>query len=194
MDSFSASDVSFREVINAPNINYRIPRFQRSYSWTKDNAEDFLTDLESGGNDSFFVGSIVLNVDGESTGYVEIVDGQQRMITSTLLLAAIRDIYHDNKIQKSALEIQEDFIGAERRGKWSWRITPSDQLKDFFKEFIQIYPKKEFPSKRSINAEKNRIVDNYNIFYERLSKKIGTFESNEEKSTAYEILRTCYWI
>ena len=139
MDLFNASDVSFREVINAPNINYRIPRFQRSYSWTKDNAEDFLTDLESGGNDSFFVGSIVLNVDGESTGYVEIVDGQQRMITSTLLLAAIRDIYHDNKIQKSALEIQEDFIGAERRGKWSWRITPSDQLKDFFKEFIQIY-------------------------------------------------------
>ena len=184
MDSFSASDVSFREVINAPNVNYRIPRFQRSYSWTKDNAEDFLTDLESGGNDSFFVGSIVLNVDGESTGYVEIVDGQQRMITSSLLLAAIRDIYHDNKIQKSALEIQEDFIGAERRGKWSWRITPSDQLKDFFKEFIQIYPKKEFPSKRSINAEKNRIVDNYNIFYERLSKKIDTFESNEDKSTA----------
>ena len=182
MDSFSASDVAFREIIKAPNTKYRIPRFQRSYAWTKDNAEDFFSDLDSGGEQTFFAGSVVLNVNEESRGNVGIIDGQQRMITSTLLLTAIRDLYHENGIVKLAEEVQEDFIGSERRGKWSWRITPADQLKEFFRENIQNYPKKEFPAKRSLNAEKIRVMENYHVFYERLKKKISIYESNDEKS------------
>ena len=68
---------------------FKIPRFQRPYSWDKENIEDFWQDtiVDSGGD--YFIGSMVLYELGNET--FGVVDGQQRLTTMTILLAAIRD-------------------------------------------------------------------------------------------------------
>ena len=66
---------------------FRVPRFQRPYSWDKANVEDFWLDVVESGAD-YFIGSMVVYPQSEFAG---LVDGQQRITTITMMLAAIRN-------------------------------------------------------------------------------------------------------
>ncbi|MFC0526750.1 DUF262 domain-containing protein [Phytohabitans kaempferiae] len=71
----------------------KVPRFQRSYSWDDANVKEFLDDLENArsGKQSYFMGTVVLASDTEHSSRQLIVDGQQRLTTTAILLVAIRD-------------------------------------------------------------------------------------------------------
>lgn len=76
---------------------YKIPLYQRSYSWTKDQWEDLYDDIAFLEDDEIhFLGSIVVVPEhGQhrfGINHFEIVDGQQRLATVIIWLAAIRDI------------------------------------------------------------------------------------------------------
>ena len=66
---------------------YQVPRFQRPYSWDTSEVEDFWEDVAESGND-YFIGSMVIFNGGAASG---LVDGQQRLTTVTMMLAAIRN-------------------------------------------------------------------------------------------------------
>jgi hypothetical protein len=73
---------------------YKIPRFQRPYSWDRENIEDFWTDAVESGKDGYFIGSMVMfGQKGDQDLFV--VDGQQRLTTITIFLAALRDTLLD---------------------------------------------------------------------------------------------------
>ena len=63
-----------------------IPKYQRSYSWQKENVYTFIDDLMN--NECYYLGNILI----EKRDETEIIDGQQRIITSTLVLAAIKNL------------------------------------------------------------------------------------------------------
>lgn len=92
------------------NTTFEIPPFQREYSWGPDEVTDFWNDLRNNlESESYFLGLIILT-EGERRKHV--VDGQQRLITLTLLANAI---YHEAlKRDRSALadRILADFIRA----------------------------------------------------------------------------------
>jgi uncharacterized protein with ParB-like and HNH nuclease domain len=69
---------------------YRIPRFQRPYSWDRSNIEDFWKDAIVENEDQYFIGNFVVYDDKTAMG---IVDGQQRLTTITLLLCALRNAF-----------------------------------------------------------------------------------------------------
>jgi uncharacterized protein with ParB-like and HNH nuclease domain len=75
---------------------YRIPRFQRPYSWDRENVSDFWTDAVVSDDASYFIGSFVLYTAKGMPDVFYVVDGQQRLTTITLLLAAIRDSLHQH--------------------------------------------------------------------------------------------------
>ena len=79
---------------------YRIPRFQRPYSWTLENLEEFWTDtiVDSGGD--YFIGAVI--VFATASNRFDVVDGQQRFTTLTIMLAALRDCYDKNALPKLA--------------------------------------------------------------------------------------------
>ena len=79
---------------------YRIPRFQRPYSWEKDHINDFWTDIVIDSDDDYFIGSMV--VYKQEKGYFGIVDGQQRMTTITILLCVLRNIMASLGLKDSA--------------------------------------------------------------------------------------------
>lgn len=84
-------DRTVREVLSS-NF-YKIPRFQRPYSWDKDNIEDFWNDTvgDNSKNSDYFIGSMVVYPDQD--GVINIVDGQQRMTTIAITLSALRDMF-----------------------------------------------------------------------------------------------------
>ncbi|MBM3498440.1 MAG: DUF262 domain-containing protein [Armatimonadetes bacterium] len=69
-----------------------VPLNQREYSWEEEHVRELFDDLDhamEAGQASYFLGTIVFTTgDG---GITEVSDGQQRLATTTILLAAIRD-------------------------------------------------------------------------------------------------------
>jgi uncharacterized protein with ParB-like and HNH nuclease domain len=79
---------------------FTIPRYQRPYSWTTEQAEELYQDLTravrnfNGSIDElspYFLGSILL-IKASDSSHSQIIDGQQRLTTLTMLLAAIRSL------------------------------------------------------------------------------------------------------
>jgi hypothetical protein len=79
------------------NKELGVPEYQRSYSWTTDKDDQqvvaFWHDLEESyalPHNEYFLGTVVLTSEGDSERRT-IIDGQQRLATTSLLLAAIKD-------------------------------------------------------------------------------------------------------
>lgn len=79
--------------IFSSDFDYEIPSFQRPYAWTEEEAGDLFDDLydfyvNEAEDEQYFLGSIVL-VKEDDKPHSEVIDGQQRLTTLTILLAAI---------------------------------------------------------------------------------------------------------
>ncbi len=90
--SFPFSKIISPEV--GANQHYHVPKFQREFAWGKMQLEKLLQDIDE--NDrGYFMGSIICVKDdndgalpGDETIY-EVIDGQQRLVTISLLMMAI---------------------------------------------------------------------------------------------------------
>ena len=72
---------------------FTVPEYQRGFEWGLKNFQDLWSDLDRIGDrvDRHFLGNIILLHESDAADTVEIVDGQQRMATISLLVMAIRD-------------------------------------------------------------------------------------------------------
>lgn len=74
---------------------YEVPNFQRPYSWSSEQLEDFWDDVVLAQGD-FFFGSTVTWVSEKRDLFNDtysIIDGQQRLTTSAIILSVIRDAF-----------------------------------------------------------------------------------------------------
>lgn len=91
----SASPAPVYELLSGDmkKLGYVIPKYQREYSWSKYQWEDLIRDLqEEDKGHGHFLGTIIcMNATKDATKAVvlELIDGQQRMTTVSLLLAAL---------------------------------------------------------------------------------------------------------
>lgn len=75
----------------------RIPNYQRPYSWEVSTALQLVDDLSEALRETerkdipYVLGAIILHDDGE---YLNVVDGQQRLLTLRMILAALDPINH----------------------------------------------------------------------------------------------------
>src|SRR5258708_25032495 len=108
------------ELIQANRL-FAVPDHQRDYAWDADDEVlQFIEDLEremlEGRSDDYFLGLIVL-VHPEDGQPWEILDGQQRLATTTMIYAAIRDWLSANRRDVDAQVIQNDYIGIRTLGE-----------------------------------------------------------------------------
>lgn len=80
---------------------YQIPIYQRNYRWTEENCKKLLEDIVRAGtpgNPNHYIGSVIVKGESEAGGVsiYNVIDGQQRTTTITLLLLALRDYWHSN--------------------------------------------------------------------------------------------------
>jgi hypothetical protein len=91
-----------------------VPVNQRSYKWEEEHVRDLFTDLETAIDNSepeYFLGTMVFTRKSESE--LEVADGQQRLATTVMLLAAFRDYLHkDNTQQQLCGNIKDSFLAS----------------------------------------------------------------------------------
>ena len=92
-----ANEVRFQELLNG-KIQYRVPLFQRTYSWMEENWQRLWDDLleiyELPEPRSHFIGAIVTQPIEDAPEFCAkylVIDGQQRLATLFILLSTIRD-------------------------------------------------------------------------------------------------------
>lgn len=92
-----ADDCKYSKLING-TLQFVIPVFQRDYRWTEAECDQLWRDIiqiaEDQSDRGHFIGSVVYISTGDSSAAFTrwlLIDGQQRVTTLTLLLAALRD-------------------------------------------------------------------------------------------------------
>ncbi|MEH8081326.1 DUF262 domain-containing HNH endonuclease family protein [Gallibacterium anatis] len=88
--NFKTENNTFRKLIGN-GLTYRIPRFQRDYSWDTEQWEDLWADiistLKNDEDSSHYMGYLVLQSTDDKS--FDVIDGQQRLTTTTLIVLAI---------------------------------------------------------------------------------------------------------
>lgn len=89
-----------------------VPAFQRSYAWDQGNVEEYLADLDEARskNVAYFMGTVVFAAPEAANGRRRIVDGQQRLATTAVLLIAIRDLLEVYGKVEQASELNKKYI------------------------------------------------------------------------------------
>lgn len=121
------------------DYDFRIPEYQRPYRWGADQALQLLDDLEEtldrGDDEPYFLGSLVLVQKGGAQH--DVIDGQQRLTTLSLLFAVLRDLAEKANIvgELGRLVLEE--------GSELGRIAPKPRLalreqeRAFFTKYVQ---------------------------------------------------------
>ncbi len=138
----TVTGLSFDEsgIASALNQYYlTVPLNQREYKWEKDKVEKLLDDLMkafNAGDQIYFLGMIVLARGAK--GQLEIADGQQRLATTTILIAAIRDYMIELGDKDGANSYENDYLlKYEPRIKvYKPKLQLNFEDKDFFLKTI----------------------------------------------------------
>jgi uncharacterized protein with ParB-like and HNH nuclease domain len=145
------------------NRLFQIPEYQRGYSWEEEHINDFLSDLmEFDQNDGMhYFGTIVLkNIDYNKKLY-EVIDGQQRITTTQLLINAIIKKGNLNESAKESLKQQYIFRGSTLSG--CLVISPHHiDVQDFYKN--SIFSLSENNNRHPISKSENLLLDASTIF------------------------------
>ncbi len=122
---------------------FTIPRYQRAYAWTTEESEELFQDLIRAMDDGeesidemppYFLGSIVL-IKGDEPD-AQIVDGQQRLTTLTMLLSALRSLIKSEYVEGLTSFLCEKgnvIIGTPKR----YRLRLRERDAQFFQKYIQ---------------------------------------------------------
>lgn len=145
---------------------FLVPQFQREYSWLADEVADFFTDLRNNiDSDSYFLGLVILTDEDEDANELprkHVVDGQQRLITLTLLANVIYTEARERGRKALADRIQADFLRSidYESEDTNPRVVLSDSSDNATLQYI--LDTSEVPKTHSSMGEvSKRIVDSY---------------------------------
>ena len=171
-----ASEAKFLEFIRKSH-QFKVPIYQRTYSWTKKECEQLWNDIiRAGSNDQItghFVGSIVYVEEDLSLITYDspmfLIDGQQRLATMILLITALYDTLitlpenQQEPFERFNPEIlkQNYLINSGEKGDRQYKLILSQTDKD---TLISIIKGTELPKNHSI-----KIKENYDYFRERIA-------------------------
>jgi SNF2 family DNA or RNA helicase len=152
-----------------------IPRFQRPYSWDTDNIADFWEDVFLSSDEDSFIGSMVLYRDNELSSEAYVVDGQQRLMTTTVLFAVIRDLFLEMRETNLPKGLQRIIERQDINNKDRYTLTSQDP-DPFFQDRIQSFEHSGLDYK--IGEEERNIKNCYDELYERA--KAGVDEERKK--------------
>ena len=123
---------------------FSIPLYQRPYAWEIEQADALLEDLLGFLGDSnepidelnpYFLGSIVL-IKSDNSPEAEVVDGQQRLTTLTILLSVLREVIPE-EVAKELTAYLYELGSLVKNTPNRYRLTLRDRDAKFFRDCIQ---------------------------------------------------------
>lgn len=169
-------DKTIRDLLGSKR-QFIIPRFQREYSWDKKNYQEFLDDMIGNliinngkiSSSQYFLGTMLFigNFTEGTEQEIQVVDGQQRLTTITIMFSALSDRFielNENTLSRQIFTyiMTEDDDGNEVR------ILKSKTNYPFFAYFIQDKNKKT--SAEAVTEEEHCIKETYEYFKSQLNE------------------------
>jgi uncharacterized protein with ParB-like and HNH nuclease domain len=165
----SATERTVRDIFSSL-YQFRIPQYQRPYSWDVTHVEQMLEDLSqafenprhqenSKEQNPYFLGSIVL-IKGEGAA-ADVIDGQQRLTTLNIIMGVLRDLSPQSeqiKMQSFLHETGNKYQGTQPH----FRLRLRDRDASFFEQHVQHLGSTKIagPVTRSDDDVQDRIVRN----------------------------------
>lgn len=177
--NFNTTNQTFRQLLGN-GLNYEVPMFQRDYSWTADEWEDLWMDIEAmyepDGEDAHYMGYLVLQTGNQKK--FQIIDGQQRMTTLSVIILAALAVFRDLKIagidaDKNGRR-QEQFRSSYIGYLDPVTLVPTSKLKlnrhndRFYQNYL--VPLEPLPQ-RGLNSSEHALRKAFNWFGDRLKRK-----------------------
>ena len=159
--------------------NLRIPSYQRPYKWNRKHIRNLFYDLRDAmGKKEYQIGSVILHENDENDGndrYLDIVDGQQRLISISLFLHLLDDLenYKGAKQLLSAAVFGElsCYHASENYNEWEnlTQLVGENQAKDICNFLLE-----------------NCSVSVITMPQERLSEAFQLFDSQNNRGKSLE--------
>ncbi|GMO75893.1 DUF262 domain-containing protein [Bradyrhizobium ottawaense] len=156
---------------------YKIPRFQRPYSWDSGNIEEFWTDVLDGPSTGYFIGSMVFYKKGTETF---VVDGQQRLTTLTIFLAALRDTLKDIGADSLAKGIQNVIQRKDINDNVDRYVLLTETSYPYFQDQIQNYDEPELDDEPS--PEETGMLDAYNFAKGKFADAVANIKAKSSSA------------
>ena len=186
--------------IFSSDFEYHIPAYQRPYAWTVEETDTLFEDLygfftSENEDENYFLGSIVL-IKENTNRRADVIDGQQRLTTLTILFSVLAENLTDPKRKSSCMKrLQEE--GDELAGIASLpRVFLREWDQAFFNKYIQNVNLSELfkidPATLDTEAKKH-IQENCKALYEKFN---DTFQGNEDELVKFSgfLLNRCYLV
>lgn len=169
-----------------------VPKYQREYTWGKNEALEFIEDLKSyaDSNDGgLFLGTMIFDIAEEKEKKINIVDGQQRITTISLLLIACRTVAKKINEVGLATLIQNKitFTDPTTAESLGCRLIASESIRDVFEEISKFDWNGEFTTRvknRQVKRQVNRIKPIYDFFLSEIQ--------NYDKKSLSNFLKAVY--
>lgn len=170
-----ANELQINNFLQAPNVQFIIPVYQRNYDWTTTECKELLNDIisvESENRGTHFIGSIVFVHEGTySTSEVKelvIIDGQQRLTTINILYVALYRFAKENGNAQDAERLYNMFLTNQyvKNESSKLKLKQTDTNSLAFKAILL-----------GTNSESNafsNVTENYNYFRTIINE--GNFE------------------
>jgi hypothetical protein len=173
----------------------RVPTYQRNFSWTKAQITDLWDDIQSilyDNQDSHFLGSMVFIQKSDNS--LDVVDGQQRLATVSLFLAAIRDGFAAANDSARAQHVETYYLCS--RDLKTMEAVPKLALNEMDNDlYWQIIDSKKNYSDLAIISKNKEIIESnrllaqaYLSFYDFAKKGSASFTNISYLSTLVEAI------
>jgi hypothetical protein len=177
----------------------RIPHYQRPYAWKVENAQELLGDLLAFLGDGstkvddlapYFLGSIVL-VKDDAKPEADVIDGQQRLTTITILLAALRETT-DDEFGKDLTKYLYQPGSLVEGTPDQYRLRLRDRDAEFFREYVQAPdgPTKLKALTRELADSQKRIRENTLV----MQRDLEALPIERRQRLASYLVRRCYLV
>ena len=178
------SNKTYRQLMGN-GMRYEIPKFQRDYTWEAEQWDDLWQDIKtllSDEENEHYMGYLVLQTSNNKE--FQIIDGQQRLTTMSLLILAtlksLKDLV-DNKIDsENNSKRQESLLSSYIGYIDPVTLISNNKLKlnrnsnDYYKQHLVLL--KELPL-RNTNTSEKHMRECFVWYYERIKKEFKTGEN-----------------
>lgn len=178
------SNKTYRQLMGN-GLRYEIPKFQRDYTWEAEHWDDLWQDIKallSNEDNEHYMGYLVLQTSNNKE--FQIIDGQQRLTTMSLLILAtlkcIKELVDAGIDSEKNLKRKDNLLNSYIGYVDPVTLISNNKLKlnrnsdDYYKQHLVLL--KELPL-RNTNTSEKHMRECFNWYLERIKKEFNSGES-----------------